>query len=62
MSHMNYRKLIKKLRVEAGITQAELAENMGLTNQSISNYESGRKPITKQFLLALENVLGVDIL
>lgn len=35
--------LIKKARIEAGLTQAELAKKLGITPQVISQYERGVK-------------------
>lgn len=34
------------IRKRLGLTQAELAERMGITAQTVSNYESGRAAVT----------------
>lgn len=45
---MEFKDILKKRRLQAGLTQAELAELAGVTESSISYYESGaRVPIVK---------------
>ena len=44
---------IKQARLEAGLTQAQAAERIGVTYQAISNYERGKNRMDNDTLLAL---------
>ncbi len=48
---------VRKTRVRLGLTQAELADEIGFSVQQISNLENGRKALQKQTSLALECLL-----
>ena len=66
---------LKTLRTSKGLTQAELANRLGLTKSMISSYEMGtRKPsysilvrlaglfnVTTDFLLGADGKHGIDI-
>ena len=39
---MEFSEKLKTLRIEADLTQSELANKLFLTRQAISNYEQGR--------------------
>lgn len=52
---------IAKLRKEAGITQAELAESVGVRQTHISRIESGRHSTTLDILQAIARRLGRKI-
>jgi len=39
---------LKKIRTRLGLTQAEMAEKMGLSLRGYQDKEYGRRPITKQ--------------
>ena len=39
---MNFSEQIKKIRVDKGITQQEMANNLGISRQAISNWENDR--------------------
>ena len=42
---MGFKERLKEKRLEAGLTQAELAEKVSVTARTIQNYEMGsRKP------------------
>lgn len=45
---------------ELGYTQAEAAERLGLTQQSISLYVNGKRPISKLLALALAYTDGIN--
>lgn len=47
-------------RVNAGLTQEELAEKLGVTRKSIQNWENGKKPIRKSNFIAFCTVTGFD--
>lgn len=49
---------IASRRLDAGISQAELAEHIGLTRTSISNIEKGRQKMLVHTLLEIAACLG----
>lgn len=57
---MNTSESIKKARKDAGITQAELAERLGITPQMISQYERGSKKPSFETAEKIFNALGID--
>ena len=53
--------LIARLRIERGLTQAQLAERIGCPYSSISRWErSGKAPGTR-YLIKIAEVLGCTI-
>lgn len=51
----NAGKEMKKIRLELGTTQKELAKRLGITQSTLSDYEAGRRPnlgvkIVKRFV------------
>lgn len=51
--------LIRAARREAGLTQDQVAERLGLTRTSITNIESGRQRFQVHVLFLLAEALGV---
>lgn len=51
--------LIKKARISAGMTQAELAERLGITPQAVSQYERGIKNPKLETVKRISEALGV---
>lgn len=51
---------LKNARVGAGITQAELAKRLGVTPQTVSQYERGRINPKFETLLKFSAALGID--
>ncbi len=51
--------LIKKARTNAGVTQAELAERLGITPQAVSQYERGIKNPKLETIRRIAEALGV---
>lgn len=51
--------LIKDARIKAGITQAELAERLGVTPQAVSQYERGIKKPKLETVIRIAEALGV---
>ncbi len=52
-------KRIKQLRELKGLTQSQLAEILGIKNQTVSNYESGEREPSYDILLKLADCFGV---
>lgn len=52
---------IKIRRIEAGMTQAALAEAIGVTTQQISNWERGQSLITLAKLIDLSLFFRIDL-
>lgn len=52
---------LKRIRINKGITQKELAEKVGLVYSSYSNYENGNRIPSKKTLEKIAEVLNVDI-
>lgn len=50
---------LRKFRKEAGMTQRELAEEIGVTESAVRNYELGYRNPNKANLAALAKTLGV---
>lgn len=57
---MTFKKIIKKLRTEKGLTQIELAEILKYGRTAISNYESGRSHPSFQDLERIANYFNVS--
>lgn len=56
---MGFKERLKEKRLEAGLTQAELAEKVSVTTRTIQNYEMGsRKPGNMKVIGDLATVLG----
>ena len=53
--------LIRLARSKAGMTQIELASSAGVSQQVISEYETGRKEPTLPSLIRLLNAAGYEI-
>ena len=58
---MTIQKNLRELRKAAGMTQEEAANQVGLTRQAISSYESGRTRPDIDMLMKLAQVYGTDI-
>lgn len=59
---VNYLSRLKELRQSKGITQKELARELGYANQqSIANYENGGREPRLQTLIKLADYFNVSI-
>jgi DNA-binding XRE family transcriptional regulator len=56
----NISERLKEMRRELGITQVNLAKSMGVTKWTIIDYESGKRPPPKIFVLALKEKYSVN--
>ena len=56
---MGYR--FAQARNEAGLTLVELAEKLGVTKPTISNWETGQRQPTLERLVQISSILGVSI-
>jgi len=54
--------VVRELRFRAGLTQQLLAEASGITAQTISRYETGRKSATLRILDRLAAAVGLRII
>ncbi|KPQ19687.1 helix-turn-helix domain-containing protein [Halomonas sp. HL-93] len=52
---------LRQARLDAGLTQIELAEAIGCSQSDISRLESGQRDITLERLKAIAAVLGVPV-
>ncbi|MFA5766831.1 MAG: helix-turn-helix transcriptional regulator [Candidatus Paceibacterota bacterium] len=55
----SFPKLIKKIRGEAGLTQAELAKALGVSTVLIVMIENGQKRVSKKLIIKLARLLKV---
>ena len=54
-------RLIKAARAEEGMTQAELADRLGVSVTTVSDYERGlRQRLSRADVIALEESLGLE--
>lgn len=51
---------LSDIRRALGLSQAEMAERMGLSQSSISRFETGELPLDKRTLLAAQALLSAD--
>lgn len=56
-----FRELVHRLRSDAGLTQAELAERMGTTQSAIARMEGGGSRPTLETLEKLAAAVGADL-
>lgn len=55
------REHLKKLRMQRGYTQQEVADLIGVTKSTISKYENGQRQINKAHLKSLSELYGVSV-
>lgn len=51
---------IQKLRKKAGLTQTQLADNIGISQNTLSQYESERRPVSSRVTLELSSFFNVS--
>lgn len=52
---------LRAARRKAGLTQAELGERTGLTQQYVSHVEAGHQNITIETMVALARIVGQEV-
>ena len=61
MNQMNIGNFLKQLRKERGLTQAQLAETLGVSNRSVSRWETGSNLPDLDLLVELAELYDVDL-
>lgn len=59
--HRKLAELLRKLRVESGQTQVDLAERLGETQSAVSKVESGQRRLDLVQLATYANALGIKV-
>lgn len=59
---MNASEIVRALRKKAGMTQPEMSKRVGVSIQSICNWEKGHSCPTADHLLAMCNAMGYDVI
>lgn len=54
-------KFIARLRKDAGLTQAALAEKLGITDRAVSKWETGKSLPDASIMLELCGILGISV-
>lgn len=58
---MESKEFLLRLRKEKGLSQAELAEELGITRQTISRWEAGVSTPSAENLISLSRVYGMTV-
>ena len=53
---------VRRARLNNGLTQAELAERLDVTVQTVKRWEAGTRGVGGSYLAQLEQLLGVRVL
>lgn len=61
LRHAGIAQRIKKMRMIAGFTQAEVAEKLGISFQQLQKYESGKNRISAVRVELLAQILGLPV-
>ena len=59
--YKNFGKRLKELRLQANITQEDLAERVGVATKTVSYWENGHNPITLNKIPLIATVLNIPI-
>jgi len=59
--YKQFGKRLKELRIEANISQEQLAEQLGVATKTVSYWENGHNPITFNKLPLIANALNIPI-
>lgn len=58
---MLFSNILKRKREEKGLTQAEVAERIGTTQQNVASYESGYKVPSLKIAVAAADLFGCSM-
>lgn len=58
---MEFSERLKKLRKEAGLTQVDVAEKLGISQPAYASWERGVKKPTQENLIKLSKILYVSV-
>lgn len=59
---MSFKERLKEMRIDAGMSQTDLAIMVGVTPRTIQNYEYGkRRPANVEIAARLAEALGVSV-
>ena len=61
MGETTMKNRIKKLRIESGLTQMELAEKVGMANNTLSRYENEKRKPKEEVLQKLADFFDVSV-
>ena len=61
MNQIDIGKFIADCRKEKGLTQAQLAEKLNITDRAVSKWETGKSMPDSSIMLELSNILGVTV-
>ncbi len=56
---MMFSENLRKLRSAAGLTQVELSDKLGVTKQSVSNWENGNIQPSVEMIIKISKVLNI---
>ena len=62
MHNVNLAKLLKTLRLSAGLTQVELADKVEISKQSLSLLEAGKRQLSLERASEMADALGHDLI
>lgn len=62
MKNYRYGILLRKVRLEAGLTQAQVAERIHETQSYVSKYENGEQRLDLSELEAICDAVGISLL
>jgi len=58
---MEFKDRLKELRLSRGLSQRQLGQRLGMTNNAISMYERGEREPNYEILEAIADIFNVDI-
>jgi transcriptional regulator with XRE-family HTH domain len=58
---MNYYKFIRELRLKKGLSQAEIAERIGISRSSYISFEQGKAELSLSEAIKLSDIFGISL-